>query len=1104
MAERRLGLPVVYLALFLSGAAALVYQATWGRMLHRVFGVSDQAIATVLAAFFLGLGLGAALGGRWGTRFRRPALTYAALEAAIGAFALASLWLIPRVHGLYAAIGADAGGSALTFVRFALALALLLPPTILMGATLPVLVALIAPHRESWSTSATWLYATNTVGAMVGAGLTGLYLVPQLGTHVAIVIAALGSLAGAALVGVVWWGEQLREDAAEGRAPREGKKRSRAPESEAARASDADERAAEARLPRVMLLAAMAGVAALASEVLWTRVLRMILVGTTQAFSAMLVNYLAGIALGSALAAVLLRRGYRSELLLGGSQVLLGVLTVVAMWVTPQLPRLLVLIHGRTDMVPHELSVILSISALLLFPLALVLGTSIPLCWRLAGSSARQAPRHSGRILAANTLGGLLGSLLAGFGAVPLWGVEGSLMGVMFLHLVIGGVAFSMAAGANIVRRAVAVAAPLALGLVLLSRGPTLHLAFLLGARNDVTRALIEGPGDSWWQNVRFLEEGRNTTVTVTEVGNKLLLHNDGRQESHLLPVEPGFGAEFAALGGLPSLYAEPRQRALVIGLGAGHCATMLLAGPWEQVVVVELEEAVVRAARFMHQAYERPFPVDDPRVELVIDDARAQLVLAGEGSFDAVVSQPSHPWLAGSSALYTQEFFLEVRRALRDTGVFSLWVNLFRTESRHIASILATLSSVFPHVNAYLVTKSSLVMVASASPLEIGERARLRFDEELDMGRFLARTRIDTFGRFVASRELDAEGARRMLGTAPLILDDRPTLEFELARLASAEGVSFHDLDQLWADVPWLSPEAVAALPPGKRLDVLLDRLVRVQLRPVALERMKPLLAELDVSDAERAIFGGAIAAFRGDVDGALASFDSVAAPRAATMADQLRLQERRFRELVEHATKRKVVPDDPQALVSAALAIATDEVVGAVMPVAEASPGKRTSRSLPVLAAFSEGGCQAVLAIDPVRLAETDDEQALYLAERCALQRSAHGQAFFFSGHRTRVRSAQAIAAAEAGVEHLQTGNQALAVRRLRQALALDPGHGLAAATLASVLVGLGEPKEAQRVLLEAHAATRGLPSASHVLGAAAQLGLELPRRGGGDAEE
>jgi spermidine synthase len=775
--------------------------------------------------------------------------------------------------------------------------------------------------------------------------------------------------------------------------------------------------------------------------------------------------------------------------------VLLAVLTVVAMTIAPQLPRLIVLMQQSQNVTPTDLAVILTVSGVLLFPIALVLGTSIPLCWHLARSGPEKAAQHAGKILAANTLGGLAGSMAAGFGAVPLFGVELSLLLVMFLHLVIGGTVLQGAVGRGLVPRVAAVAGPLALGMLALSAGPTLHLPFLLGVRAYPSKALLKGPSDPFWEAFLFMEEGRNTTVTVLETPGKLHLYNDGRPESHFLDFEPGIGEELVVLGGLPSLYAEQRERALVIGLGAGHTATMLLQGPWRDIHVVELEEAVVHAARFMHEARGEPFPVDDPRVRLTVDDARAQLVLAAEGSLDTVVSQPSHPWLAGSSALYTREFFLEVRRALRPKGVFSLWVNLFRIQSEHVKRILATLVSVFPNVNGFVVESSSLILVASTSPLVLGAAAEERF-EAMGLARFLKRRKLNHFSALVARRELDGPAVGALdLDVAPIV-DDRPALEFELASLPPTAKLHLGDLDQMFSGTAWMAPPSFQALPADERLDVVLERIRWARTRPLALDRVERSLEQLDLSGVEDAIVRGALAAARGDVGTALGHFDSVEHPIAATLADQLRAHQLSFGELADRAMKRKVPPKDPTALIRAAIALVKPDVMAHAVAVAEASPIGEKSPLLPVLEAMHDSGCEGVLAIPSREIAATDDDDALFLAERCAMEAGKLGEASWLGDERSRVREVLAQKAAEAGVDHMTNGNVDAAILHFRRALAKNPGHAVAATSLASVLASRGDMVGARRVLVAAHFASRGLPGAEQVARAAAELGVPLPR--------
>ncbi|MBN8617250.1 MAG: MFS transporter, partial [Deltaproteobacteria bacterium] len=328
----------LHAALILSGAAGLIYQSSWTRLLQRVFGVGDLAVATVLATFFLGLGIGNGIAARYVSRVTRPGRAYAILEVAIGAYALLSLAIVPGLGAAYGLLDSTTSFFTLTLVRFVLAALALLPPTILMGATLPVVAE--ASKDAAWSRSVTAFYTSNTLGAVLGAGLAGFVLVPQLGTRATVITGAVLSFAAAAFVLLV-----LRDAS-----------KSAAPTPSEPAASAAEEGTGAAGTTPVGLAATLsflAGMAALGSEVVWTRILRIIVHGTTPAFAAMLVNYLLGIAAG-ALAARALTRRVHPAIVLGISQTLLVAFTALAMALVPFLPRIIPVLAHQQDTVPHE------------------------------------------------------------------------------------------------------------------------------------------------------------------------------------------------------------------------------------------------------------------------------------------------------------------------------------------------------------------------------------------------------------------------------------------------------------------------------------------------------------------------------------------------------------------------------------------------------------------------------------------------------------------------------------------------------------------------------------------------------------------------------
>ena len=1067
----------LYVALFSSGTAALVYQSTWGRMLQRVFGVSDYAIATVLATFFLGLGLGSAIGGRYGDRVERPARVYALLEVGVAAWALASLWLVPRVHSVYSGLGGGMDVGGLTAVRFLLAVLILLPPTILMGATLPMMISAAARRGVVWETSATRLYATNTFGAVLGAGVTGLYLVPTFGARASIVVAALASLFAAALVYVAWRHATIVDD----------------PITEPGALPPG-----EKRLPRAVVMAALlaagAGFASLAGEVLWTRVLRMVVQGTTQAFAAMLVNFLTGIALGSLIADRLARR-YDARWLFVLSQLLLAGLTLGSIWTATQLPRLTMLIHGSTLVVPHEWSTLLSVSAVLLFPIALTLGASIPLAWRIAGGHGGEAAEHGGKILAANTLGGLFGSLVAGFvlvsalqGSVSeadrelgigfVEGSSGTERALVFIALIHGLLAIAAGLlathGRAIGWRLATVAVPLLLVSVMLWQRPTLHLPYLLDAWYDPNSAMFEGPEETWNDNVRLLEEGRNTTVTVIDRGESLRLFNDGRPESGIGGGDPGFGEELVVLGSLPTLYAAEPERAMIVGLGGAHSTAVALGGPFQQVDVVELEHAITRAARFLYEDTDRAFPLDDERARLIIDDARAQLVLAEPGTYDAVVSQPSHPWLAGSSALYTVEFFREVQRALTDGGVLSLWSNLFRIRVRHLRRIVATLLVVFEEVHAYVAEDSSFILVAGDGDFSLGERYATRLASE-GLRPYLRPFSLDDLADYASVLELDTAAARVFAEGAEPLVDDKPALEFELAQLEHFSGLELGQLDWALRDVPWMSPETFATVPEEMRADLLLQRIIWVGLRWHQLERLRRMLPQYDLGQNDRALIEGAMAEQVGDLGSAIAGYRrALPDPRAHFRLSALLDEERLWDAQLDLAQS------DPEGFATARRALraglARPERSAGALELATALNDGGDVPLQRVLEAVAAGDCPGVLeAVERYPLA-LDDDLSAKAAMECAF-RAGSPEAPVLAARWEHTLRAAATTQLELGQEAATEGNDGLAMRYYRRALLANPASGDAAAGLAAKLSQLDRSAEAQEVLRAAHRAARGL---------------------------
>jgi spermidine synthase len=1051
----------LHAALILSGAAGLIYQSSWTRLLQRVFGVGDLAVATVLATFFLGLGLGNGIAARYVSRITRPGRAYAILEVAIGLYALLSLAIVPGLGAAYGLLDSSTSFFTLTLVRFGLACLALLPPTILMGATLPVVAE--ASKDAAWSRSVTAFYTSNTLGAVIGAALAGFVLVPQLGTRATVVTGAALSFAAAAFVLLV-----LRD--------------ARKPEADAAPSASTAAAAVDSGAPGTTpiglaaALSFLAGMAALGSEVVWTRVLRIIVHGTTPAFAAMLVNYLLGIAAGALVARSLSRR-FHPAAVLGVSQTLLVAFTALAMALVPFLPRIIPVLAHQQDTVPHETWILGLVSGVLLFPLALVLGTGLPTTWAMIEKRS-DAGRGAAVLLAANTAGGLVGSLVTGFGLVPGIGTEATLLALGSVNAIVAAIALRHAApreesGRSLALRVLALVGPLAvLTLVLVAR-PSIQLRFLLAAAHDPVTAMIQGPGPSWDQRTVFLREGRNTTVSVVANPGVLSLYNDGRPESGFSAGQPGFGPELVVLGGLPGILSGEQRDAMIIGLGAGHTASMALAAGFEHVRVIELEDGVVEASRLLYEGRQRPVPLDDPRAELVVDDARNQLQMMPADSLDAVISQPSHPWLAGSSALYTIEFFREVDRALRDDGVFGLWVNLFRMDMPHMRAILRTLIEVFPHVRGFVVEGSSLVLMASSTPRPFTSEHTSRIEAADEHGPYFAPHGLGDARSVLAHQEMGSEAVAGLAEGGALIVDDRPLLELELARIPNGMGLHWPDFDWALREQPWSSDEV--------DVQTVMARIEAVETRARALDRLDGLAV------AQEALVRGRLAEARGNLTAALAAYDEDDGLEAGQRAAALRHAEGLDEQLAQMGRSWPADVEVDDAVLLAALNLYETIDPGTL---------ELARRSTTPLAAYfvraAEEGCGAAPRDEP--LAEEHAEVARFEA-RCATTRRDVERMLRYEQLAWRARTVLAADGTRRGEEALAAGNGGLALMLFRRTLRNYPTTTRAAIGLARLHSRDGRPDEAREVLRAALEATEHLEEAQgRITDAAASLNIEL----------
>lgn len=799
------------LLFFLSGATGLVYELLWVRVLYQAFGSTIQSVTTVVAAYMGGLGLGAWLFGRRVDRHLRGAALYGRLEIAIGAFGMISPLVLALAHRVYlgAAGALQLGGAASVALRFGMAALVLLVPTTLMGGTLPALTkAFMGEQRDRLMPTLGRLYAANTLGAVTGAALAGFVLVERVGIH--------SSLLGTAAVNLALGAAAL----------------ALAPRLDTARAqpgpsAPTQPRDAIARLALVLL--SLTAFASLLDEIAWTRVLVMVVGGSTYAFTLVLVVFLLGIGAGSAVAA---RRGATRPATAVDAAVAQGITgagAALLLGFFGLLPLYIIAVFQHSDFgAGTRLCLMgLAVGAVVLIP-AIGMGLSFPLLADLAAPGGRGRGADVGAAYALNTLGSIGGAVVTGFVLVVTLGSETTLR----LGLVINGAAALALAGVaargvpesstehRVLRSRVLLAGALgsvALGSAfaapgwssrLIDLGPTIYARNVMD--REARRAFLAHRGA---RQLAF-REGRNATVSVWEGFSGRTLRVNGK-------VDASDHADMNTqimLGLAPAAARAEPASALVIGFGSGVTPRVLAAVPgMRRVRVVEIEPAVLSMSLLF--AAVNDSVLAQPVVSTVVDDARSALQLNRDG-FDVIVSEPSNPWVAGVATLYTPEFFQIVRSRLTDGGVFCQWIQLYQLPLPVVASVVRNVRAVFPHVEVWFSTGLDIMVLASDRPL--------RYDRPW-LGRLLAPSTaigtlsrewlgVDSLGDIFGRRLLGEAGAVRLAQRAVLThVDDRPELEFVAARRFLDPTWDEHTFDSLMAiasgvgEVPGGSPELLA-----------------------------------------------------------------------------------------------------------------------------------------------------------------------------------------------------------------------------------------------------------------------------------------------------
>ena len=665
------------LALFVgSGIAALIYEIVWFQLLELVIGSSAVSLGVLLATYMGGMCIGSLALPRVGrARTEHPLRVYALLELGIGASGILVLLAVPLVSRVYSAVAGY--GFAAVLLRALLCAACLLPPTMLMGATLPAAARWVrsSPSGVAWIG---FLYGGNTVGAVVGSVLAGFYLLRVYDLTVATLVAVAINLT----IGGIAYALSRRTSSGNER-----------PETAIADDRRVGPRAAWA----VYAAVAVSGACALGAEVVWTRLLSLMLGATTYTFSMILGVFLSGLGVGSAAGAWIARTARRPGLALGWCQLLQVVgVAYAALMLANSLPYWP--INPSLSPSPwFTFQVDLTRCIWTVFPAACLWGASFPLALASVATRGEDPARLVSGVYAANTVGAILGSLGFSLLLIPAIGTQRSqqlLAGLSALSAALIFVAFrarhreSVTTARSTVGAALTIVATAALAIVAVRAIPAVPGLLVAYGRYMVT-----------WLNqvdVRYVGEGMNSSVAVTYLRSSgaTQFHVSGKVEASTLPQDMRLQRMLAHLPAL--VHAKPAS-VLVVGFGAGVTAGSFVPYPdVQRLVICEIERLIPQVVS-QHFRQENNDVLNDRRTQVYYDDARS-FILTTDEQFDIITSDPIHPWVKGAASLYTKEYFEAVKRHLKPGGVVTQWVPLYESTAEAVKSEIATFLEVFPN----------------------------------------------------------------------------------------------------------------------------------------------------------------------------------------------------------------------------------------------------------------------------------------------------------------------------------------------------------------------------------------------------------------------
>jgi predicted membrane-bound spermidine synthase/tetratricopeptide (TPR) repeat protein len=758
----------------LSGIAALIYQVVWFKQLSYFLGNTTYSQSIVLATYMGGLALGAWYWGKKADSFKNTLLLFAVLEIALSIYCFCYVPIFSFIEKNFITIVASNNWSSDSYtvllIKFFVSGSTILLPTFLMGGTLPVLVKFLSSKLDEVGKNVSVLYFINSLGAVIGTVLSGLYLIQTFGllktTYFAASVELLVGLTSLYLSRHIV--DPPKNESAETKR-KSGKK---------------DFLISEGQLKLVLRIAALSGFSAMAYEVVWLRLLIPILSSSTYSFTLILAAFISGITLGSYLTYRYHSRIKNPLLFVGNCQFAIVISIFLTLPLYEYLPYEIWKAASGPPQLPHDYSYYLFIQFTFVF-LALVIptifmGMSLPVLSRVAVDKVEDSGKTIGKIFALNTLGTVLGALVAGLFLIPAFGILTTIIIALAINLFLSFAVYLQ-------KDFISLRYKTALGSLLLICGifffrnvkaeSWAYPIMLSQVPREINRHAPPATYKEFISTIKkgnkilYYKEGIGGTIVVGVNKNQIYLSTNGKADANSVTDL----RTQVSLGLTPVILHPKAERVFVIGYGAGTTIGYAMTHPnVKHAEVAEISAEVIEASQHFKGINEQP--LKRKNLKVIKDDGVSALRLSSN-KYDVIISQPSNPWSAGVGNLFTKEFFSDCKDKLNPGGYVAQWFSYYEMDDRSLKLILRTALGEFKHVSLWHIGTSDILLLCSETPFNFNlETIENNYNAVADK---LGNINIHTFSTFLSQQLTSStKGIHDYASTGPINTEDHPLLE--------------------------------------------------------------------------------------------------------------------------------------------------------------------------------------------------------------------------------------------------------------------------------------------------------------------------------------